>query len=99
MYNGIYIYICIMKCIHTYKYIYIYIYIYILFRLNKYVFKIKMPPKKNRKEDHDWKSHCTSKKPAKEDKQCKMHNTLYRLERSPIFAAIVLILDKDTRNS
>ena len=84
---------------NIYIYIYIYIYTHILFRLNKYVFKIKMPPKKNRKEDHDWKSHCTSKKPAKEDKQCKMHNTLYRLERSPIFAAIVLILEKDTRNS
>ena len=91
MYN-IYV-ICIIYAI------YIYIHTRILFRLNKYVFKIKMPPKKNRKEDHDWKSHCTSKKPAKEDKQCKMHNTLYRLERSPIFAAIVLILEKDTRNS
>ena len=52
-----------------------------------------MSPKKKRKEDVDWKPHCASKKPA------KMHNTLYRLERSPIFAAIVSILEKDTRIS
>ena len=58
-----------------------------------------MPPTKKRKEeDVYWKLHCASKKPAKEDRN-NAKCILYRLERSPIFAAIVSILEKDTRSS